>query len=462
MAWDLYRQDKTRFYHYLRGDCENLLCVLESFYETVREKIIPLDRFGNTIGSTSMRIYRTFYHHCITIPTKENGQEKLRVFLREAYFGGRVEVFKYGYQKRVRVYDINSLYPYVMREHYYPTNGETQEVTDFRLSIPGVYYIRFAQHNKKIPAVLSIKGKPVYAGEGKFFNPEIELLLKVGGDIEVIEGYIFKNSKKIFTEFIDKMWELRRSDYKGPLGLVCKFLMNSLYGKFCERPKNCKLIIMNDEPAENIKKILNWQISENGKRKEAGKCPLKIEIIDEKMGIYQSVDNDAVCNNEHVGIGGLITSWARVELYKKFIAAGAENLVYCDTDSVHTLGLLPYGKELGEMKLECCGEGIYCGKKLYGVRWQETIAGECKTIEKLAAKGVSFCSKEKATPQKAILTFDDLCDIFRGNEHKLFFSQPATAKETLKGFVPCQILRKNRYGGIVHNRHRTLRVTGKK
>ena len=455
MAWDLYRKDKVKFYLYLRGDCENLLLILEKFYETVRENIVPLDHLGNTIGSTALRIFRTSYKSCIEIPTDENGQKELRAFLREGYYGGRVEVFRYGYHKKIKVYDINSLYPYVMREHYYPINGEVESVDSFRRGIPGIYRIIFDQENKKIPAVLMHRGKGIYRGEGVFFFPEIELLEKMGGKIQVIEGYVFKNNRKIFADYIQKMWDLRLSDYNGPLGLICKFLMNSLYGKFCERPKDCKIIILTGSMYDNIKKILNWELSENKLREKAGKCPLKIEIINEGEGVYQSVDGDAICHNEHVGIGGMITSWARVELFRRFLLTGAENLVYCDTDSIHTLGDLEHGTELGDVKLECEGEGIYCGKKLYGLRWWE----HGKEKEKLAAKGVSFCSNGQKSNQKASLGFNDLLDIYHGKEFKTFFSQPASAKEVMRGLKPCQIIRKNQYGGIQHNRKRTLRVT---
>ena len=350
-----------------------------------------------------------------------------------------------------------------MREHYYPINAETEDVKVFRRGVPGIYRIIFSQARKDLPALMMQEGKSKYEGKGIFFSPEIELLLKIGGRVEVIEGYVFKNCRKIFEDYINKMWELRLSDYKGPLGLICKYLMNSLYGKFCERPKDQKLIILNGKPYDNIKKILNWEIAENKVRKKKGKCPLKIEIVDEREGIYQSIDPDAICNNEHVGIGGLITSWARVELFKKFMLTGLKNLVYCDTDSVHTLGELNSGKELGEMKHETQGEAIYCGKKLYGLRYVDQEATEkCGKVcwrEKLAAKGVSFCSSNKNNPQKCELNFDDLLAMYQGKEFVAFFSQPATAKEILKGKSPCQILRKNHYGGIVHNRHRTLRVT---
>ena len=394
MAWDLYRKDKVKFYLYLRGDCENLLLILEKFYETIREKIVPLDHLGNTIGSTSLRIYRTSYKSCIEIPTDENGQKKLRQFLREGYYGGRVEVFKYGHHPKVKVYDINSLYPFVMREHYYPINGETESLDTFRRGIPGIYRIIFDQENRSIPAVMMQRGKGIYQGEGVFFSPEIELLHKVGADIKVMEGYVFKNNRKIFTEYIQKMWDLRLSDYKGPLGLICKFLMNSLYGKFCERPKDCKLIILNGGVYENMKKILNWELSENKVREKAGKCPLKIEIVNEGEGVYQSVDGDAICNNEHVGIGGMITSWARVELYKRFLLTGAENLVYCDTDSIHTLGELDHGKELGDVKLECEGEGIYCGKKLYGLRWRRKKMEKKSLRKNLRRKVLVFAARK--------------------------------------------------------------------
>jgi hypothetical protein len=121
------------------------------------------------------------------------------------------------------------------------------------------------------------------------------------------------------------------------------------------------------------------------------------------------------------------------------------------------------GKELGEMKHETTGEAIYCGKKLYGLRWNDTkIEKGIKCLvqkEKLAAKGITFCSADEKSPQKCTFTFDDLLAMYNGKEFHAFFSQPSTAKEVLKGKNPCQILRKNQWGQIIHNRNRTLRVT---
>ncbi|MGH7249341.1 MAG: DNA polymerase [Minisyncoccia bacterium] len=455
MAWDLYRKDRIKFFAYLAGDCQNLLEILEKFYGIIRENICALDRLGNTIGGTALRIFRTEAKPFIIIPSDEKGHKELRENLRSAYYGGRVEVFQYGHFNAVNVYDINSLYPFAMREFYYPINSDTCGVKEYRPHLPGIYNIRFRQFNRNLPAVMVQKGKAIYEGEGRFFAPEIGLLKKVGAEIEILEGIVFKNSRKIFTEFIDKMWTLRKSDYKGPLGLICKFLMNSLYGKFCERPKYTKLMLLNGAIYENIKAVCEYEIGENQIRAELGKKPIKIDILDEEKGVYLIVDDDAICPNEHVGIGGTITSWARVILYEKFLASDPGKLIYCDTDSIHTFGTMPTGTDLGELKLEHSGEAVYCGKKLYALRGEK----DGKPYEKVTAKGVSFCSSANPKDHQFILNFDDMLRIYNGAEIQTVFSQPATAKGILKGEKPCQILRRTQSGTILHNRKRKLRRT---
>lgn len=494
MAWELWENDRSKFYEYLEIDCKNLLEILEKFYSTIREHIAPLDKLGSTIGSTALRLYR----HCmpvvgrvrewsaesnetkitekkliIEIPTDAKGHKELRAFFREAYFGGRVEVFKYGHFKNVRVYDINSLYPFVMREHTFPCSPRTYDYSSSQLpyGVNGVFKVIFNQTNKIAPPVLTIAGKSCYTGSGTFFSPELNLLRKVGGEIHVEKGYIFQDCKPIFRDYINKMWELRKSDYKGALGMVCKFLMNSLYGKFCERPKTDKLMILGGTVWENMQQIIKHEFHENQIRKEKNVGKISVDIIDESQGCYLIHDEDAICSNEHVGIGGLITSWARVELYLRFLETGFKNLIYSDTDSIHTFGTCKIGEELGELKLEHDGEGVYCGKKLYALKHNSDCeCSECLKIgrpyEKITAKGVAFCSNRVSMGDfagvkdrhKFLLTFDDMVKIHDGNSILCEFSQPASAKEILRGKNECQILRYEN-SVIKHNRKRTLRKT---
>ena len=81
---------------------------------------IELDQFimCPTVASLTMKLYRTNFKEDYDKATQKFWAGKLLVdelFLREAYFGGRTEVFTpilyHGYH-----YDVVSLYPYVMKK----------------------------------------------------------------------------------------------------------------------------------------------------------------------------------------------------------------------------------------------------------------------------------------------------------------------------------------------------------
>ena len=66
---------------------------------------------------------------------------------------------------------------------------------------------------------------------------ELKVALKMGYTIEVLSGVTFKRGK-ICTDFISKLYKMRKSHPKRtPLNLLCKLLLNSLYGKFKMSPK---------------------------------------------------------------------------------------------------------------------------------------------------------------------------------------------------------------------------------
>jgi hypothetical protein len=419
---ELLAENPARFYEYLRGDTEKLLLILERVFRIIRDKVAKIDTLGVTIASTALKIYRTGYQkEIITIPFNAN----LKSFLREAYKGGRVEVFKQGQYQKVWVYDINSLYPSVMREQAVPVTSEGYWCNAYAPGFCGVYRIRFRQERKDCIPFFVVNGSGSYEGEGVYFSPEIEYFRRCGlGTFEVIEGFIFQDCSVIFREFVDTLYELRMEDKDGPLGIICKWLLNNLYGKFGQRSEREKIIAVHsfDDLYEMVKDEAD------------------LYQIDPDRSIWRMLE-DCTVAFEHVGIAGMITSAARVKLYEGFSNVGFDNVVYCDTDSVHSIRSMVdnVGSAIGQFKLEFEGEGVYAARKLYALR--NGVSGT-----KVRAKGVRTVSeadrKKKADNPRyellgADLSYDDIASLLDDKVLSCSYKTPASAREALNGKPTC-------------------------
>jgi len=109
---------------YLYNDCVGLHQLILTFQEqinTILEKKnmkIKLERH-KTIASLSFSIV----NHCyLNGGIKNHMKVEDEEFVRKAYHGGRVEVYK-RFGSNLNYYDVNSLYPFVMSEFEYPTGS---------------------------------------------------------------------------------------------------------------------------------------------------------------------------------------------------------------------------------------------------------------------------------------------------------------------------------------------------
>lgn len=443
---EVYQQDRALFERYENEDTELLLEVLENALEILQKNVADIDGFSATIASTAMRVFRSIgFDKPIMVPVNA----ELKSFLRKAYTGGRVECFKPGLYDRIRVYDINSLYPYAMLTTKVPTTDRTIRVSSGYVIQPddiGVFQVRFCQSNRQLPPVLMQKGAGSYEGELHCFSPELILLKEIDpkASIEVIDGYRFFDNSIVFKPFVQRLYSLRKSDAGGPLSELCKFLLNSLYGKFGQHPEKETIVggmdfselfsrVKSGEHIRPLNYAAGLYLDSFGKAD-------KKNCADLPLPVYGLI-TESHCEFEHVGIAGMITSAARCQLYRGLLSAGFGRVVYCDTDSVHTTGELPthlVGQEIGQFKIECEGMGAYAGKKLYALRFPGG--------EKVRAKGVSVGGRNGAD-----LSFRDVANLLQGKRQGVVYSQPTTLMELLSGKNPC----------VFQKRKRTLSQTAK-
>ena len=104
--WNIYIQKKGKAL--VQSDTEGLYAYFSDFLK--QENVC----IGVTVPDTAMRTFKKDYlKRDITIPKWANN------IALESYRGGRVEAYNLANEKYLYAYDVNSLYPYVMRNNKY-------------------------------------------------------------------------------------------------------------------------------------------------------------------------------------------------------------------------------------------------------------------------------------------------------------------------------------------------------
>lgn len=420
---EMLASDPTKFREYAEADTIRLYEAIERFHSLIRERICKIPRLGITLASTAMNVFRTMYEGPrIEIPTTQ----LLKSDLRQCYKGGWVECFKPEYYPAINVYDVNSMYPYVMRHYNMPISGKVTYTDDFRHVEGETAYHKVRIQPNQYPSF------GLSTGEHWLSTYEIDHLRQHNPKAlqAILDGFRFTKHYPIFAEYVDKLYALRMENKNNAVGGICKLLLNSLYGKFGISSLRESLV--------RVKSL-----SELRQRIKEG----EITPVNEELGVY-SVQTDTPASYEHVGIASTVTSVSRVVLARHM----NERTVYCDTDSIHTPDTLTdVGNGLGQLKLEFAGEGVYVGKKLYGLRRIETLApdfvGPPQDKKKIRVKGVKVGGKYGAE-----VSFEDLQCLLSGKVKRCVFFSPATPKETIAGKEkPCRI--------SSMERTRTIRMT---
>lgn len=284
---------------------------------------------------------------------------------REAYRGGRAQVNPLWAGKvvhGVRRYDINSMYPYVLSRYPMPCGYPIKIMRKglFRFELYELD-ISFKLKKGHLPTLLKSHGlrftTDTYYTETDGIeriyvsSPDYELL-KRHYDIlyeKEIELWGFSCDDRIFRSWVDRQYKLKQES-EGGLRMVYKLIINNLYGKFGSNARGCEKVV---------------HLGHDG--------IVKFEDSDmQDLRIY------------YLPVAIAVTSFAHVLIDDAILKTGYGNFIYCDTDSVHTLGVLPDEwvdpKEIGKFKLEAVEETAkYIQQKRYiekdDGKWHITCAG---------------------------------------------------------------------------------------
>jgi len=373
------------------------------------------------------------------------GDNSLSDYIRKSYHGGwnyrneNTQVHDKAREEGGLVYDVNSLYPFIMKNK--PMPWGTPELIkgkpdDKILSDKYRYYFihvicKFELKEGHFPFIQKkdsmyywgrdyletsdiIRGdgtrvKSVIGTDGKRKEVKCELILSKTDwemmqrhydvfDIEYIDCVVFHTCRHVFDTFVDYHYKQKiKADKSGERGIrrIEKIIMNSVSGGLAKRKQRTNIIIDYDE-----NDVTDYDIK-------------KTELQ----------------NPSYIYLASAILSYAREYTYETAYEY-RDRFLYSDTDSLHLAGkeipedLIIDQQELGAWKLEKEFEdAIYYKKKLYTLKTKDGFKCTLAGVDKISKKVIQdymmqayyesdflkvFDAKYKsALTEKDLLAFDN-------------------------------------------------------
>ena len=344
---------------------------------------------------------------------------------RKSAYGGRCEVFKrqfvsdhYDEIKRriasnekidfeynyMRALDTVSLYPWAMKENYYPT-GEAVFTSYYRTDKLGIYKCDVEKPKDILYPVVSDKKHKSYnlidVQDEYYTSVDIEQMRKYGYKVEIINGYYWAEKHKIFEKYINEYYHIKQNAKKGtPAYNNAKLMLNAVFGKCLQ--------------GDDTETYYTCQTKEDLEEMYKGKNQ------DDFRAVYEEVGGDVVGYYVHVDkkeigdltgrkafVGAFILSYSKQTMYEKMLVSEP---YYTDTDSIYCEAKysehFDEGKELGQFSDDVDGKIIYA---LF-------IAKKLKYIEYIDSEGKLQVSTTGKGCYKGALTRKCFTDMLAGLE----------------------------------------------
>lgn len=320
---------------------------------------------------------------------------------RAGYFGARTEAFRLGeYTGRVHYLDVNSMYPWVQRSHYYPTEilgtYKTLTLKDAQDSVETRAMVADVTLDTDAPYYpVRYRGRlcfPVGEFRTILTTPELHLALHFGHVKTLHKVSIYRHAP-LFREFVDRLHKLkaryrRRKDVAGEK--IIKVLLNSLSGKIGQK-------------GHKYEEIGRTELSDVRAWVEVNADSGAVDYFRSFGGVIQKRGGAVESTHSHPAISAHITAYARVSLLEHILTAGWENVLYVDTDSLlctsegrSRLEKRLHPTRLGALKVEGTYRGCEVrGVKDYRIGTQDRIKGVRKNavlIEKNTYEQEQFTS----------------------------------------------------------------------
>lgn len=267
-------------------------------------------------------------------------------------------------QSHIYKYDVNSMYPAQMMSMRYPVGA-------------GVYCKNW--NDPSFVYILKIKNLYGFLKKGKVpvWRDNV-----TGEMVEIIDEkyyrYIWLEELQAYEQWYDLEYEVESIiGYKAMRPLGMKKFIDTFYTMKC----NNKGAIKN-----GAKLFLNSSYGKLSQRLERTECHYQLDHFGIVHLVRSEVKQDT-SSMMSIIVGSRVTSQARITLlnYIDVICKGnpKDNLIYCDTDSVHAL--TPFNdsddKALGKMKCEGIFEkGLYLAPKTYLMYNEGEYEVHCKGV----------------------------------------------------------------------------------
>ncbi len=341
-----------------------------------------------TIASQAFTAYRhRFMRHRITIPANDSET----ALARQAYKGGRTEVFKVGAYNDGPYFkiDVNSMYPYVMANHQYPVRLQSvgNELSQQQATYLKGRYGIIADCTICTPIPFfpeTSTGRNIYPiGSFRTTLTTNEFYLAFdNGWIQQVHSYALYGMRPIFREYVKFFYGLKvkcTEQGKRLQRTFTKLYLNSLYGKFGQRGYIDEVIGEVAIPGLGVWYAIDATTGTHYMYRQVGNTLMR--------SAKEGESYNAFC-----AIAAHVTANARLVLYNAVLRAGRDHCFYSDTDSIilDAAGYMRLHDDLDDTRL---GAWALEGKsdtieivapKHYRFDGKWTMKGVRKTAEKLA------------------------------------------------------------------------------
>jgi hypothetical protein len=313
---------------YCKRDVEILVKSMEYYIHFIQEHDL-----GNFALTKASQAFNAFRHRFKDEKLVIHKKQKVKELERLAYTGGRCEAFHIGEPEGGPFIslDINSMYPYVMKEFEYPVElveyTENPALERFNNVLLTHAVVAEVEIQTDEPAyALKYNGKTVFP-TGSFTTwvttPGMKYALEHGHIKKVNRAAIYRKAP-LFARYVDYFYNLKlqyKSQGNQMMTLFTKYMLNSLYGKFGQK-----------------KPVTDEYQTDTGREYS------REEILDVDTGDVYTVtslmNKMIVQKGETEGymsfpaIAAHVTEYGRFMLWQIIKQTGPENVLYCDTDSI--------------------------------------------------------------------------------------------------------------------------------
>ena len=401
------------------------------------------DDLGGFALTSSGQSFRAFRHRFMKERILHYDQRAFNQFVRAGYFGGRVECGYIGKPTDgpFTKLDINSMYPSIMRDCYFPTrlyqwlpNPKPDYTRSALQSYCGMAECRLLTND---PAyAVRHSGKLVFpVGEFTAFlsTGSLQYALKKGHVTKVNQLLLFHRAK-LFTDFVDHFYGLRmkyKREGNDVWQAIVKKLLNSLYGKFGEKRERIlheedgdpnefykRNVVIRTEGLIDEDASFDWRYHSEPWMDEEWTGGVEWEAFNK----YQLSALEDEGPMSQPSIAAHVTDYGRQLLYTFMCTVGIDRVLYCDTDSliirerdVDRLNEVIDETELGKLKIEATEDhAVFANCKDY------RFGGETKT------KGIRSNAQAVAPDTFTQSRFLGLHSLLRAGIRRGFVVAPVT------------------------------------